>query len=239
MNMKKITFLMISIVAILQVKSLDQLRAQESKDMEVIMAPDDSSAFLIKNNAKDEVFRVQANGRVGIGTTDPTSDLEVFSEKSAKVRITSDSSLEGSILELTNNNPDSLQPLGSIDFFLSTRKLGGISYTALNAMNFLTNNETSMSIDQKGTVRVRETLVVEGNDRENLVVNGGISTNTGFIVKNLAGVNGTVTFSGSFSGDVTRAPSTGDITMVISGGIITSVKVDKVDPVFILLNKQK
>ncbi len=94
---------------------------------------------------------VKENGNVGIGTTTPTTKLEISDSGIAKARITSDSA-QGSVLELKSNSTGGGTWLGKINFLYSNNGVGAsIDYYAIPffdepGMHFKTENYTRMTI---------------------------------------------------------------------------------------------
>lgn len=212
MNIKKNSLFLISLVAILFSSNVGHIEAQQL-DMEVIMAPG-PSAFLIKDDAQNEVFRVQSDGNVGIGTTSPSEALDVFGTIAAKglqgnsgiVPIKSTSDIE---FMIDQNNSGPL--LGFFELFNGA----GSNIWSVNETGFM--RVTGGASFSAGNVGIGKSSPIE-----KLEVAGKIRADSAFNLNGTDGVSGTlmlpsnVSFNGQFGAGV---------EIVISGGIITNVKV--------------
>ena len=96
-------------------------------------------------------------GNVGIGTLTPDRKLEV-EDFQAIMRLTTDSSSSGSILELRNNSTQTL--LGKVSFLNSSGSIRGqLAYRGTDeAMTFTTNALERMRLDSAGNVGIGTTI---------------------------------------------------------------------------------
>ena len=111
--------------------------------------------------------RVYIQNKLGIGTTNPSGNLEI-EDNWASMRITTTSNVFGSYFILRNNTPNPTT-LGGIQFETSTGSVpGAIFFTADNKLHLSVGSETRLLINNTGLIGIGRTpstnrLEVEGN----------------------------------------------------------------------------
>jgi len=109
---------------------------------------------------------VYINNNLGIGNSTPTMDVDVLDFQSV-IRLTSNSSSNGSVLELRNSTP-SPNILGAINFGTANSTSGQIAYLNDDHLTIRVNNAERVHINPSGLVGLGRTpatnrLEVEGN----------------------------------------------------------------------------
>ena len=113
-------------------------------------------------------FLIRASGGVGIGTTTPVGQLDVYSAGQCYVRLHSANAVNGSVLELRNDSVSSPAYIGAINFQTPSTTPGQIGYGDGNGMTFRSGGSERMRITPIGLVGIGRTAIanrleVEGN----------------------------------------------------------------------------
>ncbi len=111
-----------------------------------------ASPFALYTSALPRLH-VTAGGDVGIGTQTPTRLVEIASANQAVQRMSSASTVNGSVLELRNTTAGN-NTLGAFNFLDGVGTRGQLSYHLTNGMLFNTNAAERMRIDLAGNVGV-------------------------------------------------------------------------------------
>lgn len=191
MDMIKKMFLILGIASVILINTVERIKAE---DMEVTM-PSGSSAFVIKDSSSNEVFRVQSDGNVGIGTANPGVPLS-FGQKPFELIRFWDGGTTASSAGIGVAADDLQIFLGPTSNVFTIRR-GGFQGPELFRL-------TAMGNVGIGTAAPEQRLHVAG-DKANLTV-GPFSTLTSF-------TTGAIETSGQFNGfaftrrDLTAKPA--------------------------------
>ena len=108
--------------------------------------------FTLITNEIDRVH-ITAAGNVGIGTSTPARLLEVASLNQAVQRLTSNNTVNGSVVELRNTTAGN-NGLGALNFLDGTSTIGQVMYHKADGMTFRTANLERVRIDVNGNVGI-------------------------------------------------------------------------------------
>ena len=103
------------------------------------------------------------NGNIGIGTTNPAANLDLYSASQAWLREWSASTANGSVLELRNDTASALN-LGAINFSSALATPGQIAYQPANGMIFRSGGSPQVTIATSGNVTFNSAINLQSSN---------------------------------------------------------------------------